>query len=156
MLSTESSPSSGCGRRQQQRLQQNMVIRRDKDYNHSYDHGEDPCLIEAELELEELHQTYLKYPKRSRRENFPPDCLAIVRHMPGNDSCADCQGHDACMDTGVLCEPLWTSVAYGTLLCKRCALGHLERDGDKVGFFVALITLEGSSTHACCSFIITF
>ena len=45
---------------------------------------------------------------------FPANCLALVRSLPGNSRCVDCEEMN----------PEWASVSYGVLLCLRCSGRH--------------------------------
>ena len=47
-------------------------------------------------------------------KRFPPNCLKLVRCLPGNSRCVDC---------GEM-SPEWASVSYGALLCLRCSGRH--------------------------------
>jgi hypothetical protein len=62
---------------------------------------------------------------------FPPDALQILRLMKGNQQCADCLSVDYVRGPNgeeLSVEPLFAAVAYGTLVCRNCALSHLRRD----------------------------
>mmetsp|Transcript_29060 Transcript_29060/g.84459 ORF Transcript_29060/g.84459 Transcript_29060/m.84459 type:complete len:298 (-) Transcript_29060:1004-1897(-) len=45
---------------------------------------------------------------------FPANCLKLVRSLPGNSRCVDCEEMN----------PEWSSVSYGVLLCLRCSGRH--------------------------------
>jgi len=45
---------------------------------------------------------------------FPASCLRLVRSLPGNSRCVDCEEMN----------PEWASVSYGVLLCLRCSGRH--------------------------------
>mmetsp|Transcript_8426 Transcript_8426/g.23339 ORF Transcript_8426/g.23339 Transcript_8426/m.23339 type:complete len:290 (+) Transcript_8426:2203-3072(+) len=45
---------------------------------------------------------------------FPPACLTVLQHLPGNDRCVDCGA----------CGPQWASVSLGVLLCLNCSGYH--------------------------------
>ena len=45
---------------------------------------------------------------------FPSNCLKLVRSLPGNSRCVDCDEMN----------PEWASVSYGVLLCLRCSGRH--------------------------------
>lgn len=45
---------------------------------------------------------------------FPSNCLRLVRGLPGNSRCVDCEEMN----------PEWASVSYGVLLCLRCSGRH--------------------------------
>ena len=45
---------------------------------------------------------------------FPTSCLRLVRGLPGNSRCVDCDEMN----------PEWASVSYGVLLCLRCSGRH--------------------------------
>ena len=45
---------------------------------------------------------------------FPSNCLRLVRSLPGNSRCVDCEEMN----------PEWASVSYGVLLCLRCSGRH--------------------------------
>lgn len=47
-------------------------------------------------------------------QRFPPNCLKLVRSLPGNSRCVDC---------GEM-SPEWASISYGVLLCLRCSGRH--------------------------------
>jgi Putative GTPase activating protein for Arf len=45
---------------------------------------------------------------------FPPHCLRLVRQLPGNSRCMDCNAHN----------PQWAAVRFGALLCLQCSGVH--------------------------------
>ena len=53
---------------------------------------------------------------RSRHDaaRFPPLCRSLLRSIPGNHACADCNAPN----------PEWASVTYGCLICMRCSGRH--------------------------------
>lgn len=83
---------------------------------------DETTVYSAEDELKELHLVLAGRP----RMMFPQDSLQVVRLMKGNSTCVDCQGYDEI--TGIMVEPMYASVTYGTLLCRKCAVAHVHRD----------------------------
>lgn len=59
---------------------------------------------------------------------FPSNCLRLVRSLPGNSRCVDCEEMN----------PEWASVSYGVLLCLRCSGRHRG-----LGVNVSLFELNG-------------
>lgn len=51
---------------------------------------------------------------RHHHQRFPPACLRILRNLPGNARCIDCEER----------QPEWASISHGTLLCISCAGRH--------------------------------
>jgi hypothetical protein len=45
---------------------------------------------------------------------FPHNCYKLMRSIPGNDRCMDCESH----------HPDWASVSYGALICMNCSARH--------------------------------
>ena len=93
------------------------------------------CILVSEREVLKLHNQYLQSSMKGQEmplfPAFPPDCLQIVRLMNGNQVCADCGEVDIVKGPNgeiIQVEPLFAAVAYGTLVCRKCALSHLERD----------------------------
>lgn len=46
--------------------------------------------------------------------NFPPLCRKLVRSLPGNSRCVDCNSPN----------PDWASVSFGCLICLNCSGRH--------------------------------
>lgn len=46
--------------------------------------------------------------------NFPPACLALLKHLEGNHRCVDCGEQN----------PQWATYRYGALLCLKCSGQH--------------------------------
>lgn len=105
-----------------------------------YDHFTDDdfvpsCILVSAQEVIELHHQYLQSTMNHQvtllSPAFPPNVLQTVRLLMGNQCCVDCGGVDYIKgDNGeeVQVEPLFSDVAHGTLVCRKCALSHLERD----------------------------
>lgn len=55
-----------------------------------------------------------KHHDHHHHQRFPPACLQILRLLPGNQKCMDCEQH----------QPEWASISHGTLLCISCAGRH--------------------------------
>ena len=93
------------------------------------------CILVSAQEVVGLHCQYLHsivhHQVASLSPAFPPDALHIVRLLMGNQCCVDCGGVDYIKSENgeeVEVEPLFSDVAHGTLVCRKCALNHLERD----------------------------
>jgi hypothetical protein len=86
---------------------------------------EETTMFSAEEELQDMHMLFSINPHRGCH-SFPPDCLTIVRLQKGNKTCVDCQGYDDM--SGIQVEPMYASITHGTLLCRECAAGHVQRD----------------------------
>jgi hypothetical protein len=93
------------------------------------------CIAVSEQEVMHLHYRHLQSSMNAQPSPFspafPPDALQIVRLMKGNQHCADCSSVDSVRGPNgedLAVEPLFAAVAYGTLVCRKCALSHLERD----------------------------
>jgi hypothetical protein len=108
-------------------------------YEHlSYDEDDYPVpasVAVSEQEVGHLHYRYLRSCRHAEPSPlspaFPPDALQIVRLMMGNQQCADCMLSDYIRTPNgedLEVEPLFAAVSYGTLLCRRCAVAHLQRD----------------------------
>jgi len=67
-------------------------------------------LASAELEKMRLHQDDLD----AKYHSFPSACLSLLKALPGNGRCIDCNDHD----------PQWATVSYGALLCLNCSGRH--------------------------------
>jgi len=61
---------------------------------------------------------------------YPKEVLHIIRLLPGNNVCCDC-GQDERSGGPIV----WSSVTYGTLLCKECAFRHATK-GEEVSFCI--------------------
>mmetsp|Transcript_5903 Transcript_5903/g.12831 ORF Transcript_5903/g.12831 Transcript_5903/m.12831 type:complete len:221 (+) Transcript_5903:187-849(+) len=68
----------------------------------------------TELEIMRLREQSNKIPESQRHQRFPPVCQQILRSLPGNRKCIDCDEHN----------PDWASVSHGALLCLSCAGKH--------------------------------
>ena len=79
------------------------------------------------------------------RTIFPTHCMEIIRTMNGNNVCVDCGGLDVL--GGVKVEPLYASVAHGTLLCRTCSKLHVEHDRPEVSSFLSLSLSLSTHTH---------
>ena len=56
----------------------------------------------------------LEYLRLHGMAHFPIVCRSLVRSLPGNHACVDCNAPN----------PEWASVTYGCLLCLRCSGRH--------------------------------
>lgn len=83
----------------------------------------------------------------------PQEILSIIKVLPGNDRCFDCNSrHDL----------VWAFVPHGTILCESCGFEHLSsvRDDDILSFsgdldwkFKELISLLEGGNRALLSFL---
>jgi len=67
---------------------------------------------------------------------FPPACFSLVRSLPGNQHCIDCDAPN----------PDWASVTYGCLLCLNCSGKH-RSFGVKTSFVRSLTMDEWSHSQ---------
>eukprot|EP00521_Asterionellopsis_glacialis_P007663 CAMPEP_0195287898 /NCGR_PEP_ID=MMETSP0707-20130614/4777_1 /TAXON_ID=33640 /ORGANISM="Asterionellopsis glacialis, Strain CCMP134" /LENGTH=241 /DNA_ID=CAMNT_0040347703 /DNA_START=257 /DNA_END=982 /DNA_ORIENTATION=- len=67
-------------------------------------------MASAELEKMRLHKDDLD----AKYHSFPSACLSLLKALPGNGRCIDCNDHD----------PQWATVSYGALLCLNCSGRH--------------------------------
>ena len=84
---------------------------------------------------------------------IPQEILSIIKVLPGNDRCFDCNSrHDL----------VWAFVPHGTILCESCGFEHLRsvRDDDILSFsgdldwkFKELISLLEGGNRALLSFL---
>ena len=51
---------------------------------------------------------------QEHHERFPPNCAHLLRNIPGNNRCIDCNATN----------PQWASLTYGVLLCIQCSGRH--------------------------------
>jgi hypothetical protein len=100
---------------------------------------EETTMLSAEEELQDMHMLFSINPHRGCH-SFPPDCLTIVRLQKGNNMCVDCQGYDDM--SGIQVEPMYASITHGTLLCRECAAGHVQRDERVSGFSLCFETSD--------------
>lgn len=74
-----------------------------------------PLIEMASAELETLRG------KKRKFSHFPAACMAMLKHVEGNQQCIDCGAHD----------PQWATISYGALLCLQCS-GHHRSLGVQV------------------------
>eukprot|EP00535_Pseudo-nitzschia_heimii_P000417 CAMPEP_0197187482 /NCGR_PEP_ID=MMETSP1423-20130617/15931_1 /TAXON_ID=476441 /ORGANISM="Pseudo-nitzschia heimii, Strain UNC1101" /LENGTH=192 /DNA_ID=CAMNT_0042639057 /DNA_START=45 /DNA_END=623 /DNA_ORIENTATION=+ len=78
---------------------------------------EDPFIFrKVANELEELrfHDNTSRNDIHSDGAPFPRSCRKLLRSIPGNSKCVDCENRN----------PDWASVTYGVLLCTKCSGKH--------------------------------
>mmetsp|Transcript_32874 Transcript_32874/g.50292 ORF Transcript_32874/g.50292 Transcript_32874/m.50292 type:complete len:242 (-) Transcript_32874:225-950(-) len=71
--------------------------------------------------------------ENSAIHQFPSSCLELLRTLPGNSRCVDCNQFN----------PEWASVSYGVLLCLKCS-GRHRGMGVKTSF-VRSLTMDSWS-----------
>jgi len=65
-------------------------------------------LASSELEKIRLELNDIK------NQSFPPACLLLLKNLPGNLRCIDCNDDN----------PQWAALSYGALLCLNCSGKH--------------------------------
>lgn len=86
------------------------VVSKTNDGQHAF---ASPLLEMASIELDFMRR-HSSSSCSDSLHRFPPACLELLRTLPGNHKCMDCNAVD----------PDWATVSYGGLVCLNCSGGH--------------------------------